>query len=117
MKKLILFIFQLFFGMKHIAGQLSLNGKEIWHTKPIEVDLGGFEGKIASGIPNGQGVGCFNGSLELCIKEKEEVEKDEDDEIGVELLEGLCLEASWVVVLYGGEWKKVFPGKASLFGA
>jgi hypothetical protein len=55
---------------------LSLNGNGIWNTKPTEVDLGGFEGKIASGIPNGQEVGCFYGRLKLCIKEKEENDKN-----------------------------------------
>ncbi len=87
------------------ATQLYLTEDLVWTTDLPEAYIAEYDGDTQAGLPNGQGVGYFYGSLEICAA----VEADEVEEVDPEIAEGLCLEASADMAMYEGEWRSGKP--------
>lgn len=108
LKKTLALLGLLFPAMTLQAAQLYLTADLKWTPEAPDNYIAEYEGDARNGMPNGQGVGYYYGSLELCEAE----EADEEEETDPEFLAGLCLEPSREMALYEGEWRdgKPFDG-------
>lgn len=88
-----------------LANSLYLTENLTWTPELPEAYLAEYEGEDQKGVPHGQGVGYFYGSLEVCAA----VEADEVEETDPEIASGLCLEASADMAMYEGEWRAGMP--------